>query len=217
MPPPHALHAVVFLVPFLSRADGGLQSDALPVSPDQVLLNATRFALKLGEHTWGKDVKSNLKDNANWKNPDFYKAKRPPAATAPQYEVLEDSWWEQRQWGITLAIDTLVSGRHRMAGPLVTEMNKLKPEVPSPAGFIKAAAGTPYTCGGETVQFDTNVGLPFFSFFFLPFRLWCRGLDFPPLSFVCGVANRFLSLSFFLPLYLSLSSVFLFKITRTVS
>ena len=167
MPPPHALHAVVFLVPFLSRADGGLQSDALPVSPDQVLLNATRFALKLGEHTWGKDVKSNLKDNANWKNPDFYKAKRPPAATAPQYEVLEDSWWEQRQWGITLAIDTLVSGRHRMAGPLVTEMNKLKPEVPSPVGFIKAAAGTPYTCGGETVQFDTNVGLPFFLFFFL--------------------------------------------------
>ena len=40
---------------------------------DEVLWNATRFALKNGEHTWGKDVKSNLKDNSNWTNPDFHK------------------------------------------------------------------------------------------------------------------------------------------------
>ena len=38
------------------------------VAADPVLLNATRFALKFGEHTWGKDVKSNLKDNYNWLN-----------------------------------------------------------------------------------------------------------------------------------------------------
>eukprot|EP01052_Picozoa_sp_SAG31_P025251 SAG31_NODE_2203_length_6199_cov_6.619836_4_plen_98_part_00 len=30
---------------------------------DKTLQNATRFALKLGEHTDGRDVKSNLKDN----------------------------------------------------------------------------------------------------------------------------------------------------------
>ncbi len=30
------------------------------LAADPVLRNATRFALKLGEHTWGKDVKSNL-------------------------------------------------------------------------------------------------------------------------------------------------------------
>ena len=38
------------------------------LSNDAVLRNATRFALKLGEHTWGKDVKSNLHDNYSWKN-----------------------------------------------------------------------------------------------------------------------------------------------------
>lgn len=127
------------------------------LAADPVLLNATRFALKLGEHTWGRDVKSNLVDNTDWKNPDFYKAKRPPAKTAPQYEILEDSWWEQRHWGITLAVDTLVDGGHRMAAGLVAEMEALKPEVPAPdegVGFVKAAVGTPYTCGGEQVQFN---------------------------------------------------------------
>ena len=41
----------------------------------EVFLNATRFALKLAEHTWGKDVKSNLKDNWSWRNADFNRAK----------------------------------------------------------------------------------------------------------------------------------------------
>ena len=38
---------------------------------DAALQNATRFALKLGEHTDGRDVKSNLKDNYSWKKKDF--------------------------------------------------------------------------------------------------------------------------------------------------
>ena len=36
---------------------------AAKLHTDPVLQNATRFALKLGEHTDGRDVKSNLKDN----------------------------------------------------------------------------------------------------------------------------------------------------------
>mmetsp|Transcript_35724 Transcript_35724/g.93375 ORF Transcript_35724/g.93375 Transcript_35724/m.93375 type:complete len:832 (-) Transcript_35724:153-2648(-) len=128
---------------------------------DAVLLNATRFALKLGEHTWGRDVKSNLKDNDNWKNVDFWKAKVPPASTAPQYEILEDSWWEQRHWGITLAIDTLVDGNHPMAADLVSQMSNLKPEVPQPEshGFVTAAPGTTFKCGATAVSFDDTGAL----------------------------------------------------------
>jgi len=126
---------------------------------DPVLLNATRFALKLGEHTWGKDVKSNLKDNANWKNPDFYKAKKPPATTAPQYEVLEESWWEQREWGITYAVETLLEGNHPMAADLVQELQMLEPVVPTTSEFVTAEANTSYTCGGETIQFNNNGAL----------------------------------------------------------
>ncbi len=36
---------------------------AAKLHTDPVLQNATRFALKLGEHTDGRDVKSNLVDN----------------------------------------------------------------------------------------------------------------------------------------------------------
>ena len=40
-------------------------------------MQATRFALKLGEHTDGRDVKSNLKDNYSWRKADFDKARAP--------------------------------------------------------------------------------------------------------------------------------------------
>lgn len=41
-----------------AAAPGGDIGAAL--AADAVLRNATRFALKNGEHTWGRDVKSNL-------------------------------------------------------------------------------------------------------------------------------------------------------------
>ena len=123
---------------------------------DYVLWNATRFALKNGEHTWGKDVKSNLYDNGNWTNSDFHKAKVPPSSTASQYAVLEDSWWEQREWGIATTVDTLIAGKHRMVDGLLKEFAALQPLVPDPAsaGFVEGAPGTTYSCGGEDIQFN---------------------------------------------------------------
>jgi hypothetical protein len=59
---------------------------------DPVLQNATRFALKLGEHTDGRDVKSNLKDNYSWRRADFQRAKAPGSKNASQYAILEESW-----------------------------------------------------------------------------------------------------------------------------
>lgn len=53
--------------------------------------NASRLALKAGEHTWGKDVKSNLQDNAHWTNADFNWA-RTVGPLRNQYAVLEQSW-----------------------------------------------------------------------------------------------------------------------------
>jgi hypothetical protein len=56
---------------------GDIRAGARKLMDDPVLKNATRFALKLGEHTWGRDVKSYLKDNYDWTNADFAKAKAP--------------------------------------------------------------------------------------------------------------------------------------------
>eukprot|EP00041_Stephanoeca_diplocostata_P034203 m.1150901 g.1150901 ORF g.1150901 m.1150901 type:complete len:780 (+) comp24479_c0_seq2:116-2455(+) len=116
---------------------------------DPVLKNATRFALKLGEHTWGRDVKSNLIDNDDWRNTDFHRAKTPPAKTAPQFQILEESWWEQREWGVTLALDTLNNGDHPLAEPLLKAIADLQPQVPDVTvdGFTPAQPGTRYTCG----------------------------------------------------------------------
>ena len=64
-------------------------------SMDDDLRNATRFFLKAGEHTWGKDVKSYLSDNNDWLNKDFEKARSPSSNVSSQYMTLS-SWWEQR-------------------------------------------------------------------------------------------------------------------------
>ena len=67
------------------------------LNKDLVLRNATRFALKLAEHTWGGDKKNPFDDyseNAILKEPE-QKAKN-----SSQYLNLESTWWEQRQWGL---------------------------------------------------------------------------------------------------------------------
>jgi hypothetical protein len=46
--------------------------------------------------------------------------------------VLEDSWWEQREWGITWTVETLIAGKHRMVDGLLAELDALQPELPSP-------------------------------------------------------------------------------------
>ena len=62
-------------------------------SMDDDLRNATRFFLKAGEHTWGKDVKSYLSDNNDWSNKDFEEARSPSSNVSSQYMTLESSWW----------------------------------------------------------------------------------------------------------------------------
>ena len=56
--------------------------------------NATRFALKLGEHTDGRDVKSNLKDNYSWKKKDFERAKA--AGSENHSQVRKTPCWPRR-------------------------------------------------------------------------------------------------------------------------
>ena len=86
---------------------------------DKVLRNATRFALKLGEHTWGGDKKRNLFDDYSWKNVDFEKARAKGSKNSSQYLNLESTWWEQRQWGVTILMETLLANQHPLAKKLM--------------------------------------------------------------------------------------------------
>ena len=91
------------------------------MNDQRVLRNATRFALKAYEHTWGLDVKSFLNDTVDWENEDFWKAK----AASSQFALLEESWWEQRFLSITLWLETLIAGHHPLAEAAQREFQKL--------------------------------------------------------------------------------------------
>ena len=146
------------------RAYAGLNASAATaswlarVASDPVLLNATRFALKYGEHTWGKDVKSNLFDNYNWRNSDFHAAKSKDSANYSQYHALEESWWEQRHWGVTLAVTTLADAKHPMAAPLLAAMADLRPTVPTlGAQWKRGAAGQTFRCDSASAASATTL------------------------------------------------------------
>lgn len=116
---------------------------------DPVYLNATRLALKNGEHTWGKDVKSNLKDNAHWANVDFDWA-RTTGPDRSQYSILEQSWWEQRAWGITYPLEALSDASHPLLALVQRELAQMQPVQPQPAtqGFVRATDPTATIVGG---------------------------------------------------------------------
>lgn len=124
------------------------------MTSDAVLRNATRFALKNGEHTWGKDVKTYLYDDYSWKNKDFSKA-RMSTKNGSQYAALESSWWEQRHWGITLTTETLLAANHSMADVLLNGFADLQPKVPSIEGYKVGSVGEVYQCGSTEIGFDS--------------------------------------------------------------
>eukprot|EP01047_Picozoa_sp_COSAG01_P063292 COSAG01_NODE_8177_length_2890_cov_1.147976_2_plen_217_part_00 len=130
---------------------------AAALANDAVLRNATRFALKLTEHTWGKDVKSNLFDNVNWKNKDFARARRSSnRSLSSQYATLEKSWWEQRHWGITVFMQTLLAAQHPFASDILREFKELRPTIPDVTAHTPAAAGQLFSCGATEIAFDTT-------------------------------------------------------------
>lgn len=127
---------------------------------DLVYLNATRLALKNGEHTWGKDVKSNLKDNAHWSNADFAWA-RTQGPDAGQYGILEQSWWEQRDWGITYPLEALSDARHPLLDLVQYQLSSLVPHIPDPPS--EGYAPVPdtaqiFTVGDFHIGFNSSTG-----------------------------------------------------------
>ena len=86
----------------------------------------------------GKDVKSNLFDNVHWKNPAFEAARSSAnRSLAGQYATLESSWWEQRHWGVTVFMETLLAAQsvtpHTHAPPsLPLRRTHTPPSLPRP-------------------------------------------------------------------------------------
>jgi hypothetical protein len=127
---------------------------------DRATANFTRFLLKCGEHTWGKDIKSFLKDTVNWTNEQL---QRQLAAKAPNFVDVVASWQEQRDWCATYAIQALQVASHPLAGPVADAYADLFPPAspPDPAGtgFAPFAAGARYTGSPSwDLSFDAATG-----------------------------------------------------------
>ena len=116
------------------------------------------------EHTWGKDVKSNLFDNDDWLNEDFERARSPSSNVSSQYMSLESSWWEQRSWGITTALDTLEKVSHPLAKIVRDEFEIMKPVPPNTEHLEIGHVDTMYSCGDNVnIQFDSTGAMSFLS------------------------------------------------------
>ena len=139
-------------------ADGGTR--------DAAFLNFSRLAIKNCEHTWGRDVKSNLRDNANWDNAGF-EYQRTVGPNRDQYGILEQSWWEQRRWGVEYALEALPAGHdlleraRKELGDITQPVpyNHLDPASLRAAGFSQLNdPSTPVRGGDIEVAFNASTG-----------------------------------------------------------
>ena len=115
------------------------------VQGDATIANFTRFLIKCGEHTWGKDIKGFLHDTTHWTNAEL---QAQLAAKAPNFVDVVASWQEQRDWCAGHAIEALQIGGHALAGPVAATLADLfpSPSQPDPValGFAPFAPGAVY-------------------------------------------------------------------------
>ena len=95
-------------------------------------------------------------DNSDWLNADFERARAPGSKNASQYAILEESWWEQREWGITMAVDTLVAANHSLAAVIQKGFDALRPEIPDVSDFELGQPGQVFSCGSTSLAFDAT-------------------------------------------------------------
>ncbi|PRP79015.1 hypothetical protein PROFUN_13257 [Planoprotostelium fungivorum] len=97
---------------------------------DPDLIRADLMLLKIGEHTWGLDVKTYLKDFDNWSNEDFDKVRY-----GNNYQILINSWLDQRSYlDATIA---LLTNHSIIYNQIKKEIGELKTKKPTGLGWKK--------------------------------------------------------------------------------
>jgi len=94
---------------------------------DESFIRFDRLLMKIGEHTWGLDVKTYLHDFKNWSNIDFDNAK-----SGDNYQVVVNSWIDQRSY-LYAAIKVL--GNHPVVRLIEKEISELKTKKPTSLGW----------------------------------------------------------------------------------
>eukprot|EP01060_Flectonema_neradi_P029461 TRINITY_DN4083_c0_g1_i1.p1 TRINITY_DN4083_c0_g1~~TRINITY_DN4083_c0_g1_i1.p1 ORF type:complete len:882 (+),score=208.03 TRINITY_DN4083_c0_g1_i1:95-2647(+) len=99
------------------------------IASDWRILNSTRLAITLPEHTWGLPGTS---DNVHWNNSDFEKSR----LTNVDFINLENGWEEHRKW-LDYAIEALAD--HPVRATVMNEIEKLTCPTgqPSTSGYTQ--------------------------------------------------------------------------------
>jgi len=119
---------------------------------DTRVQNATRFMMKLTEHTWGIP---NVYDTIHWANKEFHKVMK-----EGNFQISKNSWLEQRVF-TNLTLEAL--GTHPLAKMMINELETTKPKSFSLKGCKELLLSNPtyyFTINGTKLQihFDKTYG-----------------------------------------------------------
>lgn len=106
--------------------------DRDPSSLSPELASFSRGLLLVPEHTWGLDIKTHLHDDKNFSKSDFTKAR-----STPNFQKVEASWQEQRNY-IQTAVKAL--GSTPWGDEVRTRLEALTPAKPQLNGFVEITA-----------------------------------------------------------------------------
>ena len=116
---------------------------------DPEVINATRFLVKLPEHTWGLP---SVYDNVNWTNNMFETARK-----GRHYQDCQNSWLEQRLF-LNLTLEAC-SG-HPLHDYIMASLEQLIPQVPSLKDYYIVTPNESFSLfgGAVNVAFDSEGG-----------------------------------------------------------
>jgi hypothetical protein len=144
------------------RADYCLQNPGCPDATtqsskvDPAIIAFDRLLMKLGEHTWGLDIKSFLHDTINWTNELFQQH-----LNDPNFQLVISSWHEQRSY-LQAAISAL-GPKHPLAAAVKGALSALhhSPEIPHDMVTVNDWIDTKFMAGGYVLSFGKQGSVSF--------------------------------------------------------
>ncbi|XP_053402120.1 uncharacterized protein LOC123550399 isoform X2 [Mercenaria mercenaria] len=118
---------------------------------DPRVYNASRFMLKLAEHTWGSN--GGIVDGIHWTNDQFYKMLKIPHSGFQN----ASRYWDEQRYMTNLAIEAL--GNHTVVEDLKQEFKNIMPKLPDITDFSQVDISSSHKCGEFELKFDKQGAL----------------------------------------------------------
>lgn len=127
-----------------------------PAAVDPAIVAFDRLLMKLGEHTWGLDIKSYLNDTVNWTNQQFQ-----AHLNDDNFQLVVKSWHEQRAY-LTSAIAAL-GPQHTLAKQINAALAPLHVKFSPPTNMVPVSnwQSSKFMVGKYVIGFGDEGGINF--------------------------------------------------------